>query len=132
MNKSEIIAINYENHLVEIQKANKSRTVHLDKLERTLINNNAAKTHGSASIKFITREQGKQIKICSWNIAGICAFPRKTNMSFLIAERPNIIALQETRCPTHEARIPEYEHYFLEDETKGQNGVATYCKQRPI
>ncbi|XP_026479164.1 DNA-(apurinic or apyrimidinic site) lyase-like, partial [Ctenocephalides felis] len=39
------------------------------------------------------------VKICSWNVDGIRAWAEKKGVDFLKIENPDIICLQETRCP---------------------------------
>ena len=99
----EIVSINYEDNTAKIQKGNKSRTIHMDKLRRANINEipikqleKMAKTH------YVVQANGNKhhcIKITSWNITGIRKLPSKRGITYLQNEKSDIIALQEVRSP---------------------------------
>ena len=42
------------------------------------------------------------IKICSWNVAGLRAWVKKSGHKYLKDENPDIICLQETKCMENE------------------------------
>ena len=91
------------------------------------------------TVKYLSHKQlknGNILKICSFNINGIHSFSKKSNMEYLIREKPDIIAFQETKCPTDkfpkQAKLPDYKHYFLENKKKGHHGVSIYSKKEPI
>ena len=50
-------------------------------------------------------------------------------------EKPDIVAFQETKCPTNkfpkQANLPDYEHYFAKNKRKGQHEVSIYSKEKP-
>lgn len=72
----------------------------------------------------------------SWNVNGIRAMQRKGFLTWLHAEQPDILCLQETKAwPEQldaELRQPVgYHTYFASAENKGYSGVAIYSKHKP-
>lgn len=76
--------------------------------------------------------------IISWNVNGLRAVHRKGNFDHILAEKPDILCLQETKSQpeqlTEEVRNPEgYHSYFhFPTEKKGYSGVAIYSKKEPL
>jgi len=73
----------------------------------------------------------------SWNVNGIRAAEKKGLASFIRAEMPDILALQETKA--HEEQVPEtltniegYHTYWHSAQKKGYSGVCTYSKLKPL
>ncbi|KAH8323513.1 hypothetical protein KR067_012305 [Drosophila pandora] len=76
------------------------------------------------------------LKISSWNVAGLRAWLKKDGLNLLDLEEPDIFCLQETKCsndqlPEEVTRIPGYHPYWL-CMPGGYAGVAIYSKIMPI
>ncbi|KAM7352470.1 recombination repair protein 1 isoform 2-T2 [Cochliomyia hominivorax] len=76
------------------------------------------------------------LKISSWNVAGLRSWLKKEGLKFLEYEQPDIFCMQETKCTTDQlpeevARIPGYHPYWL-CMPGGYAGVAIYSKIMPI
>ncbi|CAD7012758.1 unnamed protein product [Ceratitis capitata] len=86
-----------------------------------------------------TDEDGSErynLKISSWNVAGLRSWLKKDGLRFLKYELPDIFCLQEIKCTTDQmpdevARIPGYHPYWL-CMPGGYAGVAIYSKIMPI
>ena len=78
------------------------------------------------------------LKIVSWNVAGVRAWTKKDGHKWLIDQSPDIVCLQETKCSV--ADIPqilkdmkEYEMFWNETKAaKGLSGVALLSKVKPV
>ncbi|XP_011187958.3 recombination repair protein 1 [Zeugodacus cucurbitae] len=76
------------------------------------------------------------LKIASWNVAGLRSWLNKDGLRYLEYELPDIFCLQEIKCtidqlPEEVARIPGYHPYWL-CMPGGYAGVAIYSKIMPI
>lgn len=76
------------------------------------------------------------LKISSWNVAGLRAWIKKDGLNLLDLEEPDIFCLQETKCsndqlPEEVTRLPGYHPYWL-CMPGGYAGVAIYSKIMPI
>nr|NP_476841.1 recombination repair protein 1, isoform A [Drosophila melanogaster]P27864.2 RecName: Full=Recombination repair protein 1; AltName: Full=DNA-(apurinic or apyrimidinic site) endonuclease [Drosophila melanogaster]AAF51175.1 recombination repair protein 1, isoform A [Drosophila melanogaster]AAM49974.1 LP05366p [Drosophila melanogaster] len=76
------------------------------------------------------------LKICSWNVAGLRAWLKKDGLQLIDLEEPDIFCLQETKCandqlPEEVTRLPGYHPYWL-CMPGGYAGVAIYSKIMPI
>lgn len=75
------------------------------------------------------------LKISSWNVAGLRSWLNKDGLKYLEHEKPDILCLQEIKCEKEklpdEARIPGYHPYWLCNKG-GYAGVAIYSKIMPI
>uniref|UniRef100_A0A0K8U5Z3 DNA-(apurinic or apyrimidinic site) endonuclease n=2 Tax=Bactrocera latifrons TaxID=174628 RepID=A0A0K8U5Z3_BACLA len=76
------------------------------------------------------------LKISSWNVAGLRSWLNKDGLRYLEYESPDIFCLQEIKCtidqlPEEVARIPGYHPYWL-CMPGGYAGVAIYSKIMPI
>ncbi|KRJ97167.1 recombination repair protein 1 isoform X1 [Drosophila yakuba] len=76
------------------------------------------------------------LKICSWNVAGLRAWLKKDGLQLIDLEEPDIFCLQETKCaneqlPEEMTRLPGYHPYWL-CMPGGYAGVAIYSKIMPI
>ena len=76
------------------------------------------------------------LKISSWNVAGLRSWLKKGGLTFLDYEQPDIFCMQETKCTTDQLpeeveRIPGYHPYWL-CMPGGYAGVAIYSKIMPI
>jgi exodeoxyribonuclease-3 len=75
------------------------------------------------------------MKIYSWNVNGIRAVIRKELfLPFIEAEKPDILAIQETKAQPAEIDInlPGYNLYVNSAEKKGYSGTAIISKDKPI
>ena len=52
---------------------------------------------GETIVNYFKTIDNNITKICSFNINGIHSFLKKSNMKYLIKEKPDIIAFQETQ-----------------------------------
>ncbi|XP_043063897.1 recombination repair protein 1 isoform X2 [Drosophila ficusphila] len=81
-------------------------------------------------------EKTFNLKISSWNVAGLRAWLKKDGLQLLDLEEPDIFCLQETKCandqlPDEVTRLPGYHPYWL-CMPGGYAGVAVYSKIMPI
>ncbi|MBR5805111.1 MAG: exodeoxyribonuclease III [Clostridia bacterium] len=74
------------------------------------------------------------MKLISWNVNGLRACMEKGFSSFLEAESPDLIALQETKMQPGQAEIrtPGYEQYWNSAEKKGYSGTAVFSRLAPL
>ncbi|RUS88380.1 hypothetical protein EGW08_003836 [Elysia chlorotica] len=75
-------------------------------------------------------------KIASWNINGIRAWLDKDGLSYLKAEKPDVLCVQELKCDKSkipaEAEMEGYTGHWLSGDTEGYSGVGMYYKTKPI
>lgn len=75
------------------------------------------------------------LKISSWNVAGLRSWLTKDGLKYITHEKPDILCLQEIKCEAEklpdESRIPGYHPYWL-CHKGGYAGVAIYSKIMPI
>ena len=74
--------------------------------------------------------------ILSWNVNGIRAVFKKGFSDWLLATKPDILCLQETKAA--EEQFPEaireaagYHKYYATAEKKGYSGVALFTREKP-
>lgn len=74
--------------------------------------------------------------ILSWNVNGIRAVFKKGFNDWLLATKPDILCLQETKAA--EEQFPEaireaagYHKYYATAEKKGYSGVALFTREKP-
>ncbi|XP_075226588.1 exodeoxyribonuclease-like isoform X2 [Lycorma delicatula] len=85
-----------------------------------------------------TTEDGKtyNLKISSWNVAGLRACVKKGFADYIKHENADIYCLQETKCPDDklpsDVKVPGYHRYFLSGDKAGYAGVAVYSKEKPL
>ncbi len=75
------------------------------------------------------------MRLYSWNVNGIRAVIRKDVLApFVLAEKPDILCIQETKAQPGEAviNLPEYEEHWHSAEKKGYSGTAIFTKLKPI
>ncbi|VDK70897.1 unnamed protein product [Litomosoides sigmodontis] len=78
-------------------------------------------------------KSGKEVKIISWNVAGLRAWMKKGGNSILVEENPDIVALQETKCVEIPHELQDGYHSFLNSSEKsGHGGVLLLTKEEPI
>ena len=76
--------------------------------------------------------------IISWNVNGLRAVHRKGNFDHILAEKPDILCIQETKSSPDqlapELKSPKgYHSYFhFPIQKKGYSGVAIYTKVKPL
>ncbi len=78
----------------------------------------------------------KKMRILSWNVNGLRAVFRKGFLDWFLAERPDILCLQETKAaeeqlPPELRNVPDYHAYFCSARRRGYSGVALYSRRRP-
>uniref|UniRef100_A0A0B7A5W0 DNA repair nuclease/redox regulator APEX1 n=1 Tax=Arion vulgaris TaxID=1028688 RepID=A0A0B7A5W0_9EUPU len=75
-------------------------------------------------------------KIASWNVNGLRAWLEKDGVSYIKAEDPDIVCLQELKCDVsiipEEAQVEGYTTHWLSGDTEGYSGVGIYYKTKPI
>ena len=74
------------------------------------------------------------VKLVSWNVCGLRSVLKKGFLSFVEEERPDVICLQETRCPSEiwePLWLLDYHPFFNVADKKGYSGTATFTKVRP-
>ena len=74
------------------------------------------------------------VKLVSWNVCGLRAVLKKGFLAFVEEERPDVICLQETRCPSEiwePLWLLDYHPFFNVADKKGYSGTATFTKVRP-
>lgn len=96
-----------------------------------------------------TDERIGNLKIVSWNCAGLKAWVKKDGLSYLKKENPDIICLQETKCDENSCppevgamkvgglsfakdKNEKYSMYFANGEKKGYSGTALWTKKKPL
>ncbi|KAK2154944.1 hypothetical protein LSH36_253g04042 [Paralvinella palmiformis] len=76
------------------------------------------------------------MKFSSWNINGIRAWCEKNGHSYITAESPDILCLQETKCEKNkiprDVEIEGYHRYWLSGDKEGYSGTGLYSKVKPI
>jgi exodeoxyribonuclease-3 len=76
------------------------------------------------------------MKLISWNVNGIRAVLKKGFADFIESEKPDILALQETKATQADVIVPEalakYTSFWATAEKKGYSGTAIFTKTNPI
>ena len=81
--------------------------------------------------------RNSNLKIVSWNVAGVRAWAKKDGYKWLIDESPDIFCLQEVKCEEKDIPQPlkdmtDYKMYWnAAKTTKGLSGVALFSKVKP-
>jgi exodeoxyribonuclease-3 len=83
------------------------------------------------------REEGRYMKLISWNVNGIRAVAKKGFLEWMNTEKPDILCLQETKAWVEqvpaELQAPKgYHAFWSKPSKKGYSGVATFSRQEPI
>ncbi|KAL3997506.1 exodeoxyribonuclease III (xth) family protein [Acanthocheilonema viteae] len=74
-----------------------------------------------------------EIKIITWNVAGVRAWIKKGGHSILAEEKPDIVALQETKCVEVPNELKNgYQSFLNTSEKSGHGGVLLLTKEKPI
>jgi exodeoxyribonuclease-3 len=80
----------------------------------------------------------RPFSIVTWNVNGIRAVHKKGALTWLFAQAPDVICLQEVKAtkeqiPTEIHPVTGYEAHFVSPTLKkGYSGVAIYTKRKPI
>ncbi|XP_022081711.1 uncharacterized protein LOC110974410 isoform X2 [Acanthaster planci] len=82
-------------------------------------------------------ENEANLKIASWNIAGLQAWIKKDGMSYIKKEDPDIFFVMETKVDSESvpssAKVEGYHTYWLgATSKKGYSGTGLYTKKEPI
>jgi len=94
-----------------------------------------------SSFEFKTKSKEDKecnLKISTWNVAGLRAWIKKDGLDFLQHEKPDVICLQEIKCskaklPAEIKALSDYKHqYYFPAEKEGYAGVALISKVEPI
>jgi len=94
-----------------------------------------------SSFEFKTKSKEDKecnLKISTWNVAGLRAWIKKDGLDFLQHEKPDVICLQEIKCskaklPAELKALSDYKHqYYFPAEKEGYAGVALISKVEPI
>lgn len=74
------------------------------------------------------------MKLISWNVNGIRAVLNKGFDVFFAQEKPDILALQETKARKEQVslQLPGYYQYWNSAEKKGYSGTAIFTKKKPL
>jgi exodeoxyribonuclease-3 len=75
------------------------------------------------------------VKLISWNVNGLRAALRKNFLDYLIAESPDILCLQETKCTPADVEPVWPAHYSTHWNSalkKGYSGTSIFTKHPPI
>ena len=70
------------------------------------------------------------------NLNGVRAAVRKGLFPWVLAQRPDVVCLQETKAQEHQLPpealdVPGFTGYFLDAQKKGYSGVAIYARNEP-
>ncbi|GFO42154.1 DNA-(apurinic or apyrimidinic site) lyase [Plakobranchus ocellatus] len=80
--------------------------------------------------------RASNFKIASWNINGIRAWLDKDGTSYIKAEQPDVLCVQELKCDTSkipaQTAVDGYTTHWLSGDTEGYSGVGIYYKTKPI
>nr|XP_002123983.3 DNA-(apurinic or apyrimidinic site) lyase-like [Ciona intestinalis] len=90
--------------------------------------------------KKLETKDGRQfnLKISSWNVAGVRAWVKKDGVKWVKGESPDIFTLQETKCsekdiPQELKDLKEYHmSWNVAKSTKGFSGVGLFSKVKPL
>lgn len=76
------------------------------------------------------------MKLLSWNVNGIRAVLNKGAADAVIAEKPDILCLQETKAHPEQVELPlefgAYKNYWNSAEKKGYSGTAIFTREEPL
>ncbi len=73
------------------------------------------------------------MRLISWNVNGIRAAIKKGFTEFVLADQPDIIAIQETKAQPEQVALdlPGYSQYWNSAERKGYSGTAIFSRIEP-
>ena len=74
------------------------------------------------------------MKLVSWNVNGLRSILKKGFLDFMAAEQPDVVCLQETRCPPDVLEplwLMDYHPFWNVADKKGYSGTATFTRLRP-
>ena len=76
------------------------------------------------------------MKLLSWNVNGLRAVIGKNFGSFVAAEKPDILCLQETKARREQVTLPAeldgYHAFWNSAEKPGYSGVAVFTREAPL
>ncbi len=76
------------------------------------------------------------MKLLSWNVNGIRAALTKGAAESMLAEKPDILCLQETKARPEQVELPlalgAYRNYWNSAEKKGYSGTAIFTREEPL
>jgi len=76
------------------------------------------------------------VRVITLNVNGLRAAVRKGIFPWMLAQRPDVVCLQETKAQEHQLppealEVPGYVGHFVDAEKKGYSGVALYARREP-
>jgi exodeoxyribonuclease-3 len=76
------------------------------------------------------------MRLISWNVNGIRSAIRKGFWDWFLAEKPDVLCLQETRIQPHQLsermhHPAGYQTFWHSAERRGYSGVGTFCRAEP-
>uniref|UniRef100_A0A336MTG9 DNA-(apurinic or apyrimidinic site) endonuclease n=1 Tax=Culicoides sonorensis TaxID=179676 RepID=A0A336MTG9_CULSO len=120
----------------DVKESKKKRTVK-EKKEKPEPKPKVNKTGTNYSALNFNLAEDKEfnLKISSWNVAGLRSWIEKNGLDFIEHEKPDILCLQETKCiedqlPEPAKNIKGYHPYWL-CKPGGHAGIAIYSKIMP-
>ena len=75
------------------------------------------------------------MKYISWNVNGIRSCQNEGFESFIAAENPDVVCLQEVKAEAHQVSLqldPAYHVYWNAAEKKGYSGTSLFTKVKPL
>lgn len=76
------------------------------------------------------------MKLHSWNVNGIRAVQKKGFEDYVLAHRPDVLLLQETKAQADQVELPaslgDWQVYWNSAEKKGYSGVAVFTRETPL
>ncbi len=80
------------------------------------------------------------MKLITWNVNGLRAWLKKNGDDIIKKEKPDILFVQETKCPSATLinvlpKLKNYTYYYLQDDKhqkKGYAGVGIFTKIDPL
>jgi exodeoxyribonuclease-3 len=75
------------------------------------------------------------MRLISWNVNGLRAALRKNALEPVLAEKPDVLCFQETRCGPGDVKPfwqRAYSAYWNEAPRRGYSGTATLTRTRPL
>jgi exodeoxyribonuclease-3 len=75
------------------------------------------------------------MKLISWNVNGLRAALKKDFTSYVAAQQPDILCVQETKAHPEQLQqpvLPGYHAYWNSAEKKGYSGTAVFSRSEPL
>lgn len=76
------------------------------------------------------------MKLHSWNVNGLRAVQKKGFAEYVLAHRPDVLLLQETKATPDQVELPsslsDWRVHWNSAEKKGYSGVAIFTREEPL